>query len=311
MHLPSLKFLKTFQVAAKLQSFKGAAQELFVTPSAISHQVKALEEQLGVTLFERGMRTLTLTDAGIHYLEHINDFIAKLESVTEQLQVRYGRSIIRLNVPPFFSDELLLPRLASFSRASEETDIRIKTTFSAPKTHSPEADLSIVVGTGPWDGLIVHELFAQSFIVACSANFLLENPIDQYGDLNGQTLLQHEERRDAWERWAHGLGINPIKPNRLIRLDDMSAVVRAAEQGVGVALVPSRLSADRFAAGALVRLFEAELMTNEFYVLLHRPEDQTREDLQEFAQWILSECGAARGSILAESTAAIHKNLAQ
>jgi len=227
MRVPSYKLLKTFQVAAKLQSFKAAAEELFVTPSAISHQIKALEEQLGVALFERGVRALTLTDAGAHYLEHINDIFAKLESVTEQLQVRYGRSIIRLNVPPFFANELLLPRLASFSQTREETDIRIETTFSAPKAHPSEADLSIVWGTGPWEGLTVHELFPLSYIAACSPDFLLENPIDTYGDLHGKTLLQHEERRDAWERWALHLGISPIKPNRLIRLDTMSAVVRA------------------------------------------------------------------------------------
>src|ERR1017187_5098590 len=166
MRLPSLKFLKTFQIAAKLQSFKAAAEELYVTPSAVSHQIKALEESLGVTLFERGargVRTLTLTDAGAHYLEHINDIFAKLESVTERLRVRYGRSIIRLNVPPFFANELLLPRLATFSRAREGTDIRIQTTFPTLKTHSPEADLSIVVSTGPWEGLTAHELFTQSF----------------------------------------------------------------------------------------------------------------------------------------------------
>ncbi len=293
MRLPSLKFLKTFQVAAKHQSFKAASEELCVTPSAVSHQIKSLEEQLGVALFERGVRSLTLTDAGAHYLEHISDIFSKLESITEQLQARYGRTIIRLNVPPFFANELLLPRLASFSQAREETDIRIETTFSAPKTHPAEADLSIVVGTGPWEGLTVHELFAQSFIAACSPSFLLESPIDHYTDLNGKTLLLHEERRDAWERWAQGLKIAPIKPNRLVRLDTMSAVVLAAEQGVGVALVPARLSADRFAAGGLVKLFEADLTTNESYVLLHRPEDQAREDLQELTQWILSECRVA------------------
>ena len=296
MRLPSLRFLKTFQIAARLQSFKAAAEELFVTPSAVSHQIKALEEHLGVTLFERGARgarTLTLTDAGAHYLEHINDIFSRLESITEQLQVRYGRTIIRLNVPPFFANELLLPRLASFSQAREETDIRIETTYSAPRTHPPEADLSIVVGAGPWNDLVVHELFAQSFIAAASATFLQDHPIGEYRDLNGKTLLVHEERREAWERWAVGLGIEPIKPNRLVRLDTMSAVVLAAEQGVGVALVPTRLSADRFAAGGLVKLFDAELATNESYVLLQRPEDQDREDLKELTDWILRECRVA------------------
>jgi LysR family transcriptional regulator, glycine cleavage system transcriptional activator len=289
MHLPSLKFLKTFQVAAKLQSFKAAAEELFVTPSAVSHQMKTLEDHLGVALFERGARTVTLTDAGTHYLEHVNDLFAKFESVTDQLRVRYGRSIIRVNVPPFFATELLLPRLASFSQPQEESDIRIETTFSAPKTHPAEADLSIVVGTGPWDGFIAHELFAQSFVAACSPDFLLESPIVTYAHLNGKTLLQHEERRNAWERWAIGLGIDPVKPSRLIRLDNMSAVVLAAEQGVGVGLVASRLCADRFAAGSLVRLFEAELTTSDHYVLLHRPGDHAREDLRELTRWILSE----------------------
>jgi LysR family glycine cleavage system transcriptional activator len=293
MRLPSLKFLKTFQIAARLKSFKAAAEELYVTPSAVSHQIKALEEQLGVALFERGVRTLTLTDAGAHYLEHIGDIFSKLESVTEQLRVRYGRSIIRLNVPPFFASALLLPRLASFTQAREETDIRIETASSAPKTHPPEADLSIVVGTGPWDGFTVHELFAQSFIAACSPNFLAENPIQTYSDLNGKNLLLHEERRDAWERWTVELKIDPIKPNRLVRLNTMSAVVLAAEQGVGVALVPSRLSTDRFAAGGLVKLFAQELTTNESYVLLHRPQDGKREELQELARWILSECQVA------------------
>ena len=196
MRLPSLKFLKTFQVAAKLQSFKAAAEELFVTPSAVSHQIKALEEQLGVALFERGVRTLKLTDAGAHYLEHISDIFAKLESVTEQLQVRYGRTIIRLNVPPFFANELLLPRLATFSQAREETDIRIETAFSAPKTHPPEADLSIVVGPGPGKDSpctsCCADLHRRLFTGVPAGE---SNP--DYGDLHGKTLLVHEERRDA------------------------------------------------------------------------------------------------------------------
>jgi LysR family glycine cleavage system transcriptional activator len=297
MRLPSYKFLKTFQVAARLQTFKAAAEELCVTPSAVSHQIKALEEQLGVALFERGTRTLSLTDAGSHYLEHINEIFAKLESVTEQLRIRYGRSIIRLNVPPFFANELLLPRLASFSQLRDETDIRIDTTYSAPTTHPPEADLSIVWGPGPWEGFTVHELFPLRLNAACSPDFLLKHPIHDYADLNGKTLLVHEERRDDWERWALGLGISPINANRLIRMDTMAAVVLAAEQGVGVALVPSRLSAERFMHGSLAKVFDTEFATNERYVLLHRTEDDAREDLQELAQWILNEFRVAKSHI--------------
>jgi len=293
MRLPSFKALKTFQVAARRASFKLAAEELFLTSSAVSHQIKSLEAQLGVALFERGVRSLKLTDAGAHYFEHVNDLFSKLESVTEQLQQRYGRSILRLNVPSFFANELLLPRLATFSQAREDTDIRIDSAANAEGVHPPEADLSIVVGAGPWEGLCVRPLFAQSFSAACAPAYLLENPVDSIVDLDGKTLLVHEDRRDAWDRWSAAAGLDPPKPNRIVRLDTMSAVVRAAEQGLGIALIPARLSAERFESGALTKLFDAELATNENYVLLHRPEDGQRADLQEFADWIVSECRMA------------------
>jgi LysR family glycine cleavage system transcriptional activator len=294
MAVPSYKFIRTFQVSARLLSFKAAAEELFMTPSAVSHQIKALEAQLGVELFLRGTRSLTLTDAGVRYLAQMNDILARLESVTDQVRLRFGRSIIRLNVPPFFANQMLLPRLSAFSRVRQETDIRIETSLASPGAHPPEADLSIIVGRGPWEGLTAHELFAQSFVLACSPSFLLEHPIDSYKDMNGMTLLQHEERRDVWTRWANASGIRPLTPGRLIRLDNMSAVVLAAEQGVGIALVPPRLTADRFSSGTLIRLFDSEWMTNEKYVLLHRPEDDTREDLRELTRWILDECRSVR-----------------
>src|ERR1700689_2044633 len=115
MQTPSLRFLKTFHIAAKLGSFKAAAEELSVTASAVSHQIKVLERQLGLSLFERGPRSLSLTAAGALYLENIDALFSRLESVTEQLRRRFSREVVRLQVPPFFASELLVPRLSSFS----------------------------------------------------------------------------------------------------------------------------------------------------------------------------------------------------
>jgi LysR family glycine cleavage system transcriptional activator len=287
MRLPSLKFLKTFQIAASRLSFKAAAEELFITPSAVSHQIKTLEEQLGVLLFERGAHSLTLTEAGRNYLRHMNSMFARLETVTEQLRARYGRGVVRLHVTPFFATEMLLPKLNLLLAAQPETDVHINT-VQALESHPAEADVSIVVNAVPEEGLICHKLFSQSFVAACSPALLARKPIQTTADLNRHTLIVHEARRDGWERWAEAVGVE-LRPKNVIRFDTMSAAAQAAEHGVGVALVSTRLSADRFQQGSLTRLFEAELKTGESYFLLFRPEDAARPDVRALVDWLLAE----------------------
>ena len=149
MRTPSLKAIKTFQIAAKHSSFAVAADELCITPSAVSHQIKTLETQLGLPLFSRSARALALTDAGARYLEQIDDLFMRLESVTEQLRARYGRNSVRLHVPAYFASEMLLPRLSEFSKLHDGIDLRIETQGVHGRTHAAEADISVVVGTGP------------------------------------------------------------------------------------------------------------------------------------------------------------------
>lgn len=291
MRLPSLKFLKTFQLAATRQSFKAAAEELFVTPSAVSHQIKALEEQLGVALFERGPHSLTLTEAGRGYLHHVDTVFARLETVTEQLQIRRGRSVVRLHIPPFFATELLLPRLPKFLESQPDTDIHINTLAAPVPAHAADADLSIVVGAAPEGGQASHKLFSQAFVPACSPALLQRNPIDTIEDLNNHTLITHEVRRDGWQRWAQPLGIE-LHPKKLVRLDTMFAAAQAAEHGVGVALVSEPLANERFLQGSLVKLFDAQLQTGESYFLILRNEDAARPDVSALKQWILDQFSA-------------------
>ena len=288
MRLPSLKFLKTFQVAAARLSFKAAAEELFITPSAVSHQIKALEEQLGVMLFERGPHSLTLTEAGSHYLQHMDALFARLESVTEQLQVHYGRGVVRLHMTPFFATELLLPKLPLLLEAQPDTDIHINTALAPLQSHPADADVSIVVNAAPESGLDCHKLFSQAFVPACAPSLLQRLPIRTLEDLNRHTLIVHEARRDAWERWAESVGVR-LRPKKFVRFDTMAAAAEAAEHGVGVALVSSRTGNERFAQRSLVRLFDTELQTGESYFLLLRREDATRPDIRTLTQWLLNE----------------------
>lgn len=292
MRLPSLKYLKTFHVAATRLSFKAAAEALFITPSAVSHQIRTLEQQLGVTLFVRGPRALTLTEAGADYLEQIDALFRRLESVTEQLQVRFGRAIARLHVPPFFANELLLPRLQTFLEATPENDIELDTILAPLDSHPADADLSIVVGSGPWEGLEAYCLFAQRFTPACSSVLRARLSINTAADLNGQTLIVHDARRDAWDRWAQAQGLASLRPGKLVRVDTMFAAAEAAERSLGIALVSAPLGARRFESGSLVRLFAEELDSGDSYFLLHRREDGARPEVQALKAWLLEEFGA-------------------
>jgi LysR family transcriptional regulator, glycine cleavage system transcriptional activator len=286
----SLKAIKTFQIAAKHSSFAVAADELCITPSAVSHQIKTLETQLGLPLFSRNARALALTDAGARYLEQIDDLFVRLESVTEQLRARFGRSSVRLHVPAYFASEMLLPRLSEFSKLHDGVDLRIDTSGMHGREHAAEADISIVVGAGPWPGLVAHPLFAQSLVPACAPELLAEKPVRRYEDLNAHTLLVHEARREDWDRWAALVGLKKLNPAQIVRIDSMSAATRAAEKKIGIALLPSWLSRRKFASGRLARVFDDELVTQEDYTLLVRSEDENRDDIRALCAWLVETC---------------------
>jgi len=289
MRLPSLNQLRTFQLAGRHLSFKVAAAELSLTPSAVSHQIRKLESFLGIALFVRGTRSLDLTDAGRNYFDFLDGMFARLENETQLMLTRYGRSIVRLCVPPFFASEALLPRLSDYQLIAQDTDIRVSTQPSAMKIHPPEADLSILLGADHWPDLVTFRLMARRVVVACNAALRSAANLHSYESLNGQTLIVHESRPESWRNWANWLGIPPVTPRKLIRLDSMAAVVRAAEQGLGLALVSWPLGKACFENGSLVRVFEEEMETGEHFYLAHRAEDGDREEVGQLVQWLLHE----------------------
>jgi LysR family glycine cleavage system transcriptional activator len=286
---PPLRFLKTFHIAAKLGSFKAAAEELCITASAVSHQIKALEDQLGLMLFDRGSRSLTLSAAGADYLEHIDAVFSRLDLATQQLRTRHAREVVRLQLPPFFASEMLLPRLAAFSAQHADTDIQIATDITPNEEPAADFDVSIIVGSGEWNEAQATKLFAQAYVPACSPELLRQSGIREPSDLAHRPLIAHNQRPHLWERWAAMAGIEKFRPKQLIHFDTMSAVVHAAEQGVGVALVSAPLAASRFAAATLTRLFEDELETGESYYLVTRGPDVARPGVATLIGWLLQQ----------------------
>ena len=287
MRTPSLKAIKTFQIAAKHSSFAIAADELCITPSAVSHQIKTLETQLGLPLFSRSARALALTDAGARYLEQIDDLFMRLESVTEQLRARYGRNSVRLHVPAYFASEMLLPRLSEFSKLHDGIDLRIETQGAHGRTHAAEADISVVVGSALERSLIAHPLFAQTMVPGVLAGAVCRASGETLRRPEQHTLLVHEARRDDWDRWAIAVGMKALQPAQIVRIDSMSAATRAAEKSIGIALLPAELSRRKFDSGRLMRVFDDELVTQEEYTLLVRTEDENRDDIRALCAWLM------------------------
>jgi LysR family glycine cleavage system transcriptional activator len=293
MRLPSTKTLRAFQLAARSASFKTAASQLFLTPSAVSHQIRALEEELGVALFHRGARSLTLTDAGASYLQEIEYLFERLDTATRELRARAGRSTLRLRVASFFASEFLLPRLAALHAAQPEIDLEIDTDGTGTDVHPADADVSIVLGSGTWSDLQSHRLFSQTYVPACSPALFARTPIDTIEQLDGQTLLVFEARKDGWERWAESAELQLPRPRKRIAFNNMSSLVRATERSAGIGLIPATLSTERFRAKSLTRLFDHEWETSDSYFLVHRGEVAARPEVVAFRKWILEELKTA------------------
>jgi LysR family glycine cleavage system transcriptional activator len=217
----------------------------------------------------------------------------RLESVTEQLRARFGRNSVRLHVPAYFASEMLLPRLSEFAKLHDGIDLRLETQGVHGHIHAAEADISVVVGTGPWNGLVAHQLFAQTMVPACSPELIAEKPVTRYEDLNSHTLLVHEARRDDWDRWAANVGMKALNPSQIVRIDSMAAAMRACEKKIGIALLPAELTRRKFASGRLTRVFDDELVTQENYTLLVRAEDENRDDIRALCGWLIEACRTA------------------
>jgi LysR family glycine cleavage system transcriptional activator len=285
--LPPFKSLRAFQIAGKHLSFKMAADELFLTASAISHQVRNLESFLGVELFQRKTRALEFTDAGQKYFTYLDEMFCRLEAETHQLASEYNRKILRLCVPPFFASSLLLPRLASLQLIMPDVDIQVTSQPSLMNVHPADADLSILLGEDEWPYLETTTLFNRHILTACSPALKQSLKLKKFTDLNNTTLLAHENRPYSWRYWAESLGIEQPKAGKIFRFDSMSAVVQGAVQGLGVAIVSWPLSQPLFDSGDLVPAFGENITTSEKFYIAHRPEETDRKEVALLKKWII------------------------
>jgi LysR family glycine cleavage system transcriptional activator len=286
---PPLKNLRAFCAAARHRSFKFAADELCVTPSAVSHQMKELEASLAMRLFERKTRSLELTTAAHRLLDEVEPLLEALDRTLAQFARRNGRLSLRVRMPAMFASELFIPRMATFCAAHPLIDVQLDTRDPLPATHAPTADVSVLLAESAPAGMKSTRLFSSPLIAVCArehAARVAQLGREVFGTL---ALIVDRTRPFAWDSWADEVGLQTPEPKQVIELDTMSAVVRAAERGLGVALVPQVLCDSLLRSGALVRVFAVQLATTNSYYLVSRPNDAEKPQVKALLRWALAE----------------------
>jgi LysR family glycine cleavage system transcriptional activator len=292
--LPPLKAMRYFEVSARHLSFTKAADELNVTHSAISHQIKALEDWLGVPLFRRQNRALQLTEAGHAYLPALKDAFERLAEASRRVRSREQGGPLVVSTMPSFAAKWLVPRLRSFRAAHPEIDVRISADDRVVDFEREDVDLAIRYGRGSWAGLRVDRLVSEMMVTVCSPR-LRDGPppILKPADLLNYDLLQdHDWRDDFWVRWLTAAGLPEARPRRALSFNYTDLMIRAAIDGLGVALCPAALVSDDVAAGRLVRPFEVHLRTESGYYLVTPLSRATRPKIVAFRNWMLAEIAA-------------------
>ncbi|WOF75411.1 LysR substrate-binding domain-containing protein [Parvibaculaceae bacterium PLY_AMNH_Bact1] len=285
--LPPLTSLHAFHHAAKTLSFKEAAEALNLTPSAVSHRIKALEHSLGTPLFRRQTRALSLTEAGRTYKTTIDNVFSDLAAATAQLKAQPETTVLRLSVLPLFASAILIPRLPKFRKKYPHIDVSLSTESSVANFHTDNIDMGIrnmrVPPTGP--GSV--KLLDTKPIMLCTQE--IAEDINSFGDLKRHTLIHCTPRPNGWRDWLSVQGIDNLQPANDVWVDTIPGGLEAALLGQGVALSMSPLAERTLAGSQLVEPFPTIGQGGTAYFLAHRPEDTALEKIRVFREWILTE----------------------
>ena len=288
--LPPLNALRAFEAAARLMSFTKAAEELNITPSAISHQIRGLEDYLGVRMFRRGNRALVLTDEGQNYLPALRDAFDSIHTATARLAAKQAGGPLNVSLLTSFAARWLIPRLPRFQALYPGIEVRLSTTVRMVDFRREDIDCAIRHGKGQWPGLTADLLLTEDLFPVCSPSLragpkLLKTPRDLADHARIQTLL----RPDDWRMWFNAVGISDIDPDAGPQFESSDLALRAAAEGLGVAMASSTLVAEDLKNGTLVVTFDVKLSSVGAYYFVAPEDRRDQPKIAAFRAWLLSE----------------------
>ena len=294
--LPSLNALKVFWAAARHGSFVKAASELHVTPSAVSLQVRQLEEELGVKLFERTARGLTLTGSGQKVLPDIASAFERLQDSFAALnESTHGGSMLTVSAAPSFATKWLLPRLSRFLAENPEIEVSLRATVELADFERSEADIGIRYGRGDYPGLVTELLLREMVFPVCSPDLLADRKKQSTTEILSALTLLHDdstgesEALPGWKMWLLAAGVEGVDWRKGSHFDQSALAIEAAAGGLGVTLAPAVLVEGDLASGRLVRLDTAELSEPFAYHLVYPSDRSDREAVKAFRAWLFAE----------------------
>jgi LysR family glycine cleavage system transcriptional activator len=285
--IPPLKSLRAFEAAGRHLSFTRAADELFVTQAAVSHQIKSLEEFLGLPLFIRRNRKLLLTDEGQNYWPKIRDMFEGLTIATDQLKSQTAGGPLTVSVVPTFATSWLIPRLSNFNKEYPDIEVRLKASDEIVDFLQEDVDLAIYYETGNYPGLHSVTLLNEILTPLCSPAMLEgDKPLNVPEDLKNHNLLHDYSTRD-WRKWLKLAGVANVELSHGAVFSHTSMVQQAAIFGQGIAMGHLVLSQAEVAAGRLVQPFELMMESDLSYDLVCPVEYASRPKIKAFIDWIL------------------------
>ncbi len=286
--LPPLNALKAFEAAARHESFTRAAEELCVTQGAVSHQVKALEAELGVKLFNRERQRLLITEAGREYLTVLRDALDRIALGTERLLQRQKAGVLTVSTSPDFAAKWLVHRLGRFADAHPEIDLRVSATLHHVDFAREDVDVAVRHGDGNWPGLDAVRLCPEELFAVCSPKLLSGRRLKKPRDLLKLPLI-HLDDRKAWSRWLEAAGVAHAELSQGPVLNRASMVIDAAVDGQGVALARTMLASWDLINGRLVRPFAATLRAAKTYWIVCSKATSSLPKIMLFREWLLAE----------------------
>jgi LysR family glycine cleavage system transcriptional activator len=286
--LPPLNTVRAFEAAARHESFTRAAEELCVTQGAISQQVKALEAELGLKLFNRERQGLVITMAGREYLEVVRKALDQLAAGTERLLKHQRSGRLTVSTSPDFAAKWLVPRLNRFTESHPEVDLRISATMPQVDFAREDVDIAVRHGDGSWSGLHAVRLCSEELFAVCSPRLTTgRRGLHRPADVMKFPLL-HLDTRNGWAKWLESVGVDISSELQGPILNRASMLIDAAIDGQGVALARTALASWDLLNGRLVRPFPQALPLSKFYWIVCPSTTAAVPKITTFRDWLLA-----------------------